>query len=366
MLFAANMIHGHLNKNEKIVFYGMIRYPLLNDRELATKLKLKMTTVTAIKNRLKKNKYYSTIRIPVLKYLGTELFSVMRTRFSTKVPEEEMVKRIPMLSAHAPEFVYGVYDSGDGFGFAFARNYTDMLEAIDLMSMAARSQEYIENVEPPLKDFYHFPLKNSKIYNYFDFAPLLSREFKLKFGDEPDTLSPTLPNPKDVSLTNIEKRVLYGLVNYPGLPDSKISEKINVTRQVISKLKKTFEDDGLIKTLKVPSIDQFGYEILALTMMDHNPVIPPDKREEEFKKIMDEIPHIMVISGLLESMMLCLFKDFREFQEVRNKVQAFYKETDILLGEPTINLYSVRNLKILTNHQYGPIMKKILKIENTG
>ena len=157
MLLPANMIHGNLNKNERRVFYGMIRYPLLNDRELATKLKLKMTTVTAIKNRLKKNKYYSTIRVPVLKHLGTELFSIMHTKFGTKVPEEEMIKRIPMLSAHAPEFVYGIYDSGDGFGFAFARNYTDMLEAIDLMSMAARTHEYVDNTEPPLKDYFHFP-----------------------------------------------------------------------------------------------------------------------------------------------------------------------------------------------------------------
>jgi DNA-binding MarR family transcriptional regulator len=364
MLLPANMIHGKLNKNEEIVFYGLIRYPLLNDRELATKLKLKMTTVTAIKNRLKKNKYYSTIRVPVLKHLGTELFSVMQTKFNPVRYEDEMMNNISMLADHAPEFVYGAYDSGDGFGFAYARNYSDMLEAIDLMSIAARSREYIENIEPPLKDFFHFPLRNSKILNYFDFGPLLSREFDLKFGDEPDLLTPTFIEPKDITLTNIEKRVLHGLVSYPELPDSKISEKINVTRQVISKLKKTFEDEGLIKTLKVPNFELFDYEILALTLINHNPVTPPEVREQELKKIMEEIPHIMVISGLMESMMLCLFKDFKEFQIVRSKVQKLYKETNFLLGEPTVNLYSIRSLKILTNHQYGPIVKKVLDISD--
>jgi DNA-binding Lrp family transcriptional regulator len=214
-----------------------------------------------------------------------------------------------------------------------------------------------------LKDYYHFPLKNSKIYNYFDFAPLLSREFKLTFGDEPDLLTPTFMDPKDISLTNIEKRVLHGLVSYPELPDSKISEKINVTRQVISKLKKTFEDQGLIKTLKVPNYELFGFEVIALTLVNHNPVTPHDKREKGIKKIMEEVPHIMVISGLMESVMLCLFKDFREFQIVRNKVQKLYNETDFLLGEPMINLYSINTLKILTKHQYGPIVKKILDIK---
>jgi DNA-binding MarR family transcriptional regulator len=364
MLLTANMIRGKLNKNEQIVFYGLIRYPLLNDRELATKLKLKMTTVTAIKNRLKKNKYYSTVRVPVLKYLGTELFSVMRTKFNPVHSEDEMVKNISMLSNHAPEFVYGAYDSGDGFGFAYARNYSDMLEAIDLMSIAARKHKYIENIEPPLKDFFHFPLRNTKIYNYFDFGPILSREFNRKFGDEPDLLTSTFIEPKVTTLTNIEKRVLHGLVSYPGLPDSKISEKINVTRQVISKLKKTFEDNGLIKTLKIPNFELFDYEILALTLINHDPTTTPDVRQEGLKRIMEEVPHIFVISGLLESMMLCLFKDFKEFQTVRSNVQKLYKETKVLLGEPIINLYSIRSLKILTNHQYGPIVKKVLNISD--
>lgn len=357
------MIRGNLNVNERLVLYGMVRYPLLNDRQLSTKLKLKMTTVTAIKNRLKKNKYYSTIRVPVLEFLGTEIFSVMHTKFNPIVAEKEIIEKIGMLSSHAPEFTYGIYDSGDGFGFAFARNYTDMLDAIETMSMAARAKGYVENLKPPLKDFYYFPLRNVKIYNYFDFAPLLSRDFDLKFGDEPDLLTPTFPKPKDASLTNIEKRVLYGLVNYPGLPDSKISEKISVTRQVISKLKKSFEDDGLMKTLKVPDFKLFGYEILALTHLNHNPVTPLSAREKSLKRIMTEIPHIMVISSNLESMMLCLFKDFQELQRVRNKINSMYKEDDFLLGEPDVNLFSIKNLKILNNHNYGPIVKKIMDID---
>ncbi len=358
------MIRGRLNYNERLVLYGMVRYPLLNDRQLSVKTKLKMTTVTAIKNRLKKTKYYSTIRVPVLKHLGTEIFSVMHTKFNPIIPEKEIIEKISLLCSYAPEFTYGVYDSGDGFGFAFARNYTDMVDAIETMSKGARAKGYIENVTPPLKDFYYFPLKNSILYNYFDFAPLLSRDFGLKFGDEPDILTPTLPTPKEVSLTNIERRVLYGLVNYPGYPDSNISDNISVTRQVISKLKKSFEDDGLIKTLKVPNFKMFGYEILALVKINHNPITSPENRENSLRKIMSEIPHIMVISSTLGSMMLCLFKDFQEFQMVRNKVKTIYKQDDFLLGEPTINLFSINNLKILNNHNYGPIVKKVLEVND--
>ena len=45
-----------LSTNEKKVLYGLVKYPLDNDRELALKLNFKMSTLTAIKNRLKKPK----------------------------------------------------------------------------------------------------------------------------------------------------------------------------------------------------------------------------------------------------------------------------------------------------------------------
>ena len=363
MILSAFMIHGLLNYNEKLVLYGMIRYPLLNDRELSTKLKLKMTTVTAIKNRLKENNFYSTIRVPVLEFLGTELFCVMYAKFDPTISEQQIVDKLNLLTQHLPEFFYGAYDSGEGFGLALARNYTDMLETIEKTIIGGRAEGFIEFDDMPLNDFIFFPLNNCIIYNYFNFAPLLSREFGITLGDEPDILEPTIPKPKNVSLTNIEKRVLYGLVNYPELPDSKISEKINVTRQVISKLKKTFEDDGLIKTIRVPNLKMLGYDILILSHQQFNPLMPLDKRKKGIKIILEKLPIILNISGNLESILMGVCKDFHEFQEIKNQAISYYNKEKFLLGEPRINIFSIQNLNIITNHTYGPIVKKILDIK---
>lgn len=366
MLLPEFMIHGRLNYNERMVLYGLIRYPLLNDRQLSNKIKLKMTTVTAIKNRLKKSKYYTTIRVPVLQYLGTELFCVMHSKFNPVIPEEEITEKIKMISQVAPEFFYGAYDSGDGFGLAFARNYSDMLESIEKVIIGGRTEGFIESSDMPLEDFLFFPLKKSTIYNFFDFGPILSREFKLKFGDEPDGLEPTFPKPKNVSLTNIEKRVLYGLVNYPNLPDSKISDKISVTRQVISKLKKSFEDDGLIKTIKIPNLKKLGFQILIVSRQHFNPLTPLEKRKKGIQMIMNEMPVIMNIAGNLESVLLGVSKDFREFQALKNKAVSFYKKEQFLLGEPQIDIFSIPNLKVITEHAYGPIVKKVLDIKGVN
>jgi DNA-binding MarR family transcriptional regulator len=358
------MIHGKLNYNEKLVFYGMLRYPLLNDRELADKLKLKMTTVTAIKNRLKKNRYYSTIRVPVLENLGTELFCVMQTRFNPAIPEKEIIEKLGLITQYLPEFFYGAYDSGEGFGLALAHNYTEMLETIEKTIMGGRKERFIEFDDMPLNNFIFFPLSNCIIYNFFNFAPLLSREFKITLGDEPDTLEPSIPKPKDVSLTNIEKRVLYGLVNYPELPDSKISDKINITRQVISKLKKSFEDDGIMKTIRIPNLKLLGYDIIALSHQHFNPLTPIPKRKKGIKMILENLPIILDIAGNLDSFIMAVCKDFREFQEFKNQAISFYKKEEFLIGEPDINIYSIPNINIITNHSYGPIIKKIFDIKD--
>ena len=358
------MIGGKLNYNEKLVLYGMIRYPLLNDRELTDKLKLKMTTVTAIKNRLKRNNFYSTIRVPVLQYFGTELFTAIRVSVSPLVTEQEFIVKMKDFSENIPEFFYAGVESGNGFGLGFSRNYTDLITTMEQMSFTIRKQELVENLEPPIHSYAIFPLKNSIILNFFDFSQVLSREFGISFGDEPDDIYPSLPKPKKDHLTNIEKRVLYGLVNYPNLPDSKISEKIGVTRQVISKLKKQFEDDGLIKTIKIPNFKQLGYEILVLAHNHHNPLTPISKRKKGIKMVMSELPNIFVISGNLESFVISIVKDFQEFQELKSKTLALYKQENYLIEEPDIQLYSIRNLNIIINHKYGPIVKKIFELED--
>lgn len=357
------MIKGRLNVNEKLVLYGMVRYPLFNDRKLSDKLDLKMTTVTAIKNRLKKREYYSTVRIPVLQYLDTELFCMINIRFNPSIPEKELGEKLKLLTKHTSEFFFAAIEGGNGFGLGFARNYTDMLETIENFSMVARAKGFIENIGTPTENMTFFPLKNSKVFNFFDFGPILSREFDIHLGDERQELFPSLPKPQNINLSNVEKRVLYGLVNYPDFPDSKIAQKISVTRQVISKLKKRFEEDGIMKTIKVPNIKKLGYQILTTSNHSHNPLTPISDRENGIRMIMDVMPHVLLISGNLESAMICICKDFQQFQDLKTKAYTFYKKEGFLIGEPQINMFSIPSLKILTNHIYGPIVKKILDVK---
>ncbi len=355
------MIHGRLNKNEKLVLYGLIKHPLLNDRELSEKIKLKMTTVTAIKNRLKSNKYYYILRIPVLQNLGCELLMTSFIQYNPVKTEEERIETYnESFNDKLPEIVYSHTESDLGFSLGIAKNFTDMHQAIENIERVYREKDMIETTQ---QAYYFFPFENSLIFNFFDFAPIIKTTYNVKIKGEEDTFPSEIPRTDLTKLSNIEKRVLYGLIKYPDIPDSKIAEKINVTRQVVSKLKKSFETEGILKTLKIPNLKKLGFEILAVSHYRHNPKTSLEKRSENIKKVLSDFPNILMITGNLESIMINVCRDFTQFQELKNKAHAHYKEHDLLIEKPEIMVFSIPNLKMMVEHTYAPLVKKILNLD---
>ena len=75
-----------LTKNEKLVLYGLVRWPSLNDRELSKKIGIKRSTVTAIRNKLKREEYFKTTTIPDLKKIGYELITVLHSNYNPLTP----------------------------------------------------------------------------------------------------------------------------------------------------------------------------------------------------------------------------------------------------------------------------------------
>ncbi len=356
------MIHGRLNKNEKLVLYGLIKYPLYNDRELSEKIKLKMTTVTAIKNRLKKNGYYYTVRIPVLQNLGCELLMTSTLKFNPLTSDREKMKaHADALGENIPEIIYSLVESDQGFCLGIGKNYSEIHNAIENMERVYRESDIVDTSPP---NYYIFPFEKSKILNFFDYAPIIKHTFKILIkGEQEESVTSEMPMTDITKLSNIEKKVLYGLIKYPDIPDSKIAENIDVTRQVVSKLKKSFESEGIIKTLRIPNLMKLGFEILAISHYRHNPKFPLNKRGKGIKQLLNEFPQVFLITDNLESLMINICRDFTEFQELKNKSYIQFKKQEYIIDEPDIMIFSIPSMSIVVEHNYATLLKKILKIE---
>jgi hypothetical protein len=120
-----------LSKNEQLVLYGLVKNPLLNDRELAESLKLNISTLTAIKNRLKKNKYFTTIRIPMLQNVGCELMGVATLKLNIMLTPEQMTKIEKEFKGKYPEIVFMMYESEFMLCITIGQNFTEIRKVVD-------------------------------------------------------------------------------------------------------------------------------------------------------------------------------------------------------------------------------------------
>ena len=92
ILILKRMKKIEFTKKEKLMLYGLVKYPQLTDNELSKKLDLKHSTVTSIRHRLKENEYLRKLIIPKLQSMGCEMLVAIYTNFSPLIPLLERVE----------------------------------------------------------------------------------------------------------------------------------------------------------------------------------------------------------------------------------------------------------------------------------
>jgi DNA-binding MarR family transcriptional regulator len=355
------MSDKRLSKNEQLVLYGLVKLPLLNDRELAEKLKLNISTLTAIKNRLKKKEYYMTVRIPMLHNIGCELMGVAITKLNLTLSDEERLKMEEELGSRHPEAVFMLIESDFLFTILMAKNFTELKNVLDEIRAIVSNYNALEE-----QDSFNFfyPFQTTRILNFFDFAPIIQRGFGIKDDKkkEPKFLK-VLPEPK--KLTRIEKLVFYGLIKYPDLPDKKIAEYTNVTRQVVARLRKDFEKEELMRTVRIPNLKMLDFQILGFAYAKINPQQSDpeqDARKKGIAKVYTDIPTIFWASGNYESIILSVFKDFDDYKDLYIKGFGVLQKYNFFEELPEPHSLSVNYANYLKNHDYAPLVKKIFDI----
>lgn len=347
-----------LSKNEQRVLYGLIKYPLLNDRELAEKLKLNISTLTAIKNRMKKRDYFFTVRIPMLQNIGCELISVSFFKLNLLMTNEQRVKMEKEFSEKYPENVFLLSETDLLLAISIAENFTEMQKVIEDMKTTANKYDALEEHE--IINIF-FPFQTSNIYNFFDFAPILRRTFNIKEAEEKEPkVMKVYSEPK--KLSRIEKIVYYGLIKYPDLPDKKIAEYTKVTRQVVARLRKEFETEELIKTVRIPNLKKLDFQIITGAFAIVNLKTVRNLRKKGISMVTQNIPTTCWISGKYEVFILAAMRNYDDFKDLYIKGMSFFKKHNYFQESPMPQIMSVNFVNYLKNHDYAPLVKKVFQI----
>ena len=108
-------IYVDLTNYEKKVLYGIIKYPNVNDREIAQKLGIKQSTVAAIRKRLREESYYKIFAVPMLQNFGAEMMVVIHTNFNPVIPLEKRIEITEKRIEASEEIFFSMGEEDKGF-----------------------------------------------------------------------------------------------------------------------------------------------------------------------------------------------------------------------------------------------------------
>ena len=311
----------HLTHNEKIVFYGLIKYPLLNDRELSETLGIKRSTVTAIKNKLIREKYFMTRAVPDFRLFGCENICII----SGKIDEK---------NKGCSEMIFHLATKNEFVCFLVLHNeHTKKI-------IQEQVEKKFEKENLPTISFYS--LKTSSMF--WDYSPFIKKIFDLEINETGKTDEKT-PGQKKPLKTN-EKTMLYTLAKYPTMTDRELSEKTGISRPTVSKIKKDLLGNGSIRIMNIPDISRLQYELLVFSRCIKEKACEHD----------DVPPEILVCVTDPEKKELAKLSLFRNYTEYRKKraESACCKEKDKIFFP--LEQISVRDF------DFAPIIKKVLDI----
>ena len=343
-----------LTENEKLVLYGLVRYPNAKDRELAEKIGLKHSTVISIRRRLREHNYFRTIRLPMLQNFGCKILTVAYTNFNPVIPLQKRVEITEDRIEASEELFFSMGEFEKGFSLSLSKDYTNIGKINDIRTDTFGRLGLLEK-EYPTEVI--FPFGISKIYRFFHYPPLIKKHFGIE-GDDGEN---QMDKSRDILLSENEKSVFYGLVRYPEQSDKKIGEILNVSRHTVSRMRKKFEDGGFIKPMKIPDLGKMGFEILAFYHIRYDPSNPPGFEEDDIKSLLNE-SIIFMATRKFEAVLIGVYPDYDEYKTDKVEMMQFLKAKKWIAKDPIVRTYSLSKSVIIKNFNFAPITKKTLEL----
>lgn len=349
-----------LSENEMEILYGQIHYPLLNDRELADRLNFKMTTLTAIKNRLKKNDLLCKIRIPLFNKFGCEMLQVS---YGDAYPIDstfDLEKVLAECEKNIPRSFYSIHGLNHHFIIQVFRHFTEAKRINDRFQQRHSKESYITG--GGFKQIL-FPYQTIRRLNLFDHSEILKKTFGIDLVEmEPQASKNMKIGLEAVKLKRLEKKILYGLIKHPTLADSRVCKKIGTTRQAVARMRKKFETDGIIKTVKMANLAMLGYSIMALYHIQIESNGNEKQVVEGLKKIVEIMAPVFHVSDDTQSVHLATFRDFEHFQQSTTELYSQLARKGLVSEPPVAVPYSLVSKNLTLRHDYSKAIKNVLGI----
>lgn len=350
------MNKSNLTRKEQFMLYGLVQNPQMTDKELSETIGLKHSTATAIRHRLRNNEYFRALVIPQLQNLGCNMLVTIYTSFSPLIPLEERIRITEQTIEVFDEIFLSVGEQEKGFSLSLSKDYATIGNINDIRTQTFGGRGLLEDEYPKM---IVFPFTISKIYRYFDFAPLLRNYFELNFENEKIIRNYGSQDRINVKFTETEKNVYYLIVKYPELIDEQIGKEIGVSRHTVSRIRREFEKDDILRKINIPNLKKLGFKILTFTHISFDPRNPPDIKRDEAAILINDST-IFIASRMYEMVMLSVHYDYETYKQDRTKMMQILRENRWIVKEPVMRTYGLNTMIFIKDFKFAPIARKII------
>ncbi len=337
---------------EKAVLYGLVRHPTLNDRQLSEIINVKPSTTTAIRRRLREREVFYTKRIPMPNKLGYEIlvFVFGRIRPDTEKPQ---LKKLLKWIHDVPGIFYAIMSSDSICCMGYFKSYSEYRNLADAVWEAFGDKGPID---PRSWKSVVLSIERCKIVSFFDFSSPLRHLFKI---EEEIKLDKELETVTHERLTKKEKTVLAGLVAYPESSDKAVANKVKASRQAVSSMRKRFEENGTLRTLRILNLNEMGYQLVPVGHLVFQPQATLSVRWPGIERTARLSPLLMWIASTHETVAIGLMRDYDELHELRKDFLEYYAKRGFYSEEPSVTMFPVSDTDIVKDFDFTGFMNRL-------
>ncbi len=326
----------HMSKKENLILYGLTRYPGLSDKEISEKIHIPRTTLTGVKNKLKKRGVYNCINIPNFTALGFELMSVISFELNPSTSQNRILNNCSGI-LKKKDVIYAQITDLEGLLICIFRDYTEYKKEIEPYINELVYGNYFKRIY-----IHHFPLKLSKIIRFMDFSPIIRRLFEIE--DKPDAKNDFMNYHGLNKISKTDGMLIKVLAAYPELSDAEIAKKVSLSRSRVSQIKKKLITEGFIKSSVFPDLTNLRVNLISVMSLGVNPKCSPKERENQINNVSSESSIIFSVLTDTEFLSIHLLKDYDHYKEVYENMDRIGRESNFIADEMKTILLPVENI----------------------
>jgi len=230
-----------LTTKERLVLYGLARYPGFSDIDLASNIGVDRSTIFKSKRKFRDWKLIKLLNVPSGEAVGSEILTSIFVKYKPTAPFE--VRRATRAFedwTSYPNCVTHTSTDTDSVSTFYSRSLTDFRMNFDSIIDDYYRSDFVDEIH-----YFHYPFQVST-YSA-DAALAVNSLFELAREDlQEERLPPRQVLTEDSRLTEKDKLTLYAFVKYPMLSDLELSRRTGISRPTISGKRTKFFQTGLL------------------------------------------------------------------------------------------------------------------------